>query len=269
MMGMRSVFVVGVALLLTVAAMAWGQEIIPPNDTGYSAQELSVLLPAIDKLDKILNDYTLGSGHYFSSDEWNSLDFAAYTAGVLSRLGYKTKIVSATGWPDGTHAWVLIAIQLPDRTAWLPIEASPAQGKRQGRLGIIPRYTDESGKMWFDSRYIDFDKEVVLPGNVPPVAQIRAVPTDAVTGRKVRFLGVTSYDPDGEVLFYSWNFSDGETAEGRSVEHAFTEPGTYTVVLTVTDSRGAVASTSREFLVREPGKFTPPTGGGGCPCHNH
>ncbi len=268
-MGIRSLFVIGVTLLLTASVAVLGQEIVPPNDTGYSAQELAILVPAIAKLDKVLNDYTLGSGRYFSPNEWNSLDFAEYTAGVLSRLGYKTKIVSAADWPNGTHVWVLVAIPLSDRDAWLPVEASPAQGKRQWRLGTIPRYTDDSGKMWFDSRYTKFDNEVILPKNVPPVARIRAVPTDVVTGRKVTFLGVTSYDPDGEVLFYSWNFGDGSTAKGRSVEHAFTKPGTYTVVLTVTDNRGATASTSKEFLVREPGEFAPPSGSSSCPCHNH
>lgn len=257
-------FAIGLALLL-VPVVGWAQAILPPNDTGYSAQELASLLPAIDKLEKVLSNYNLGSGRYFSPDEWCSLDFAAYTAGTLARFGYATRIVSAEGWPDGTHTWILVGIPLTGQTAWVPVETSPAQGKSQAFLGTIPSHTDPAGKLWFDSRYVQFDEEVALPDNIPPVAQIRVVPASGVTGREVSFLGVTSYDPDGEVLFYSWDFGDGGTADGGSVRHTFAQAGNYTVVLTVTDSRGGQASTSLTFTVREPGKSPPPPSGD-CGC---
>ncbi len=257
-------FAIGLTLLLVPAA-GWAQAVLPPNDTGYYAQELASLLPAIDKLEKLLSDYNLGSGRYFSPTEWSSLDFAEYTAGTLARFGYETRLVSAAGWPDGTHTWVLVGIPLAGRTAWVPVESSPAPGKSQAFLGTIPSYTDPAGKLWFDSRYVRFDEEVVLPENIPPVARIRFVPAIGVTGREVVFLGVTSYDPDGEILFYSWDFGDGGTAERGSVRHIFSQAGEYTVVLTVTDSRGAQASTSLTFTVRDPGKPVPPPSGD-CGC---
>lgn len=45
-----------------------------------------------------------------------------------------------------------------------------------------------------------------------------------------------SSDPDNEVLTYLWDFGDGQTAEGVSVDHAYSEGGTYRVRLTVKDS---------------------------------
>jgi PKD repeat protein len=37
---------------------------------------------------------------------------------------------------------------------------------------------------------------------------------------------------------YSWDFGDGETAEGPVVQHAYMAPGEYTMTFTVTDDKG-------------------------------
>ena len=253
-----------VIMFIAVSAFAEAVKVLPPNDSSYSAAELAGLLPAIDGLSKILSDYSLGSGKYFTSDEWNSLDFSAYTAGMLSRLGYVTKIVVGERWPDGKHCWVLVGIVLPTQTAWVPVEASPGAGKSQTSLGAIPSYTDALGKLWFDARYGQFSEEISLPDNVPPVPQIRAVPINPVIGREVSFLGTTSYDPDGEIISYHWEFSDGTTIDGRVVRHSFSTAGTYNATLTVVDGRGGVATVQREIQVREPGKSPPPPDGCGC-----
>jgi PKD repeat protein len=49
---------------------------------------------------------------------------------------------------------------------------------------------------------------------------------------------------------FSWNFGDGGTATGSTVTHAFTTGGSYSVTLTVTDSRGWPSSTTQPVLVK-------------------
>lgn len=44
-----------------------------------------------------------------------------------------------------------------------------------------------------------------------------------------------SFDPDGEILCYKWNFGDGTTGEGENVFHYYEEAGKYFVELTVID----------------------------------
>ena len=61
-----------------------------------------------------------------------------------------------------------------------------------------------------------------------------------------------SSDSDGSVASYSWAFGDGGTADGVTASHAFAEAGTYTVVLTVTDDRGATATSSADVTVVAP-----------------
>lgn len=56
----------------------------------------------------------------------------------------------------------------------------------------------------------------------------------------------TSYDPDGWITKYEWDFGDGTTGSGKVVWHEFL-PGTYTIKLTVTDNDGAVSQKRRSI----------------------
>ncbi|MBA3242041.1 MAG: PD40 domain-containing protein, partial [Acidobacteria bacterium] len=78
-------------------------------------------------------------------------------------------------------------------------------------------------------------------GNQPPVANA-GDSYSGITGQSTVFNGSGSFDPDGSIASYSWNFGDGGTGSGVSPTHAYATPGSYTVTLTVTDNLGAQAS---------------------------
>lgn len=62
---------------------------------------------------------------------------------------------------------------------------------------------------------------------------------------EVRFDGRDSYDPDGSIVGYEWDFGDGGTADIVNPEHEFSQPDMiYDVTLTVTDNDGATGSTT-------------------------
>lgn len=84
--------------------------------------------------------------------------------------------------------------------------------------------------------------------NDGPVASISTDPHVAVDA-STSFSGSSSYDPDGYISSYRWDFGDGSTASGESVTHTFTDTGKYTVTLTVTDNDGASDSTSTTVTV--------------------
>lgn len=63
----------------------------------------------------------------------------------------------------------------------------------------------------------------------------------------VEFDATSSFDPDGEIVSYEWDFDeDGryDDAEGEIVEYEFTQEGTYEVSLRVTDNNGESTTTS-------------------------
>jgi PKD repeat protein len=78
-------------------------------------------------------------------------------------------------------------------------------------------------------------------GNMSPVASAGGTYSGTI-GQNVPFHGNNSYDPDGTIVSYSWNFSDGGSASGINPTHAYTANGSYTLTLTVTDNLGAQAS---------------------------
>jgi len=50
---------------------------------------------------------------------------------------------------------------------------------------------------------------------------------------------------------YTWNFGDGETANGQDVKHVYSDSKTYTVTLTVTDKNGQSATSGLSTIVTE------------------
>jgi mannan endo-1,4-beta-mannosidase len=74
--------------------------------------------------------------------------------------------------------------------------------------------------------------------NQPPVAAFTGVPKEACISENVNFSGASSYDPDGTVNSYSWDFGDGKVGTGGNTVHSYGFPGTYSVRLTVTDDKG-------------------------------
>lgn len=82
----------------------------------------------------------------------------------------------------------------------------------------------------------------VLPGkNTPPTATIRANPTEGQAPLPVLFEG-SGADVDGQVVLYLWDFGDGSTATGKTIEHIYLQPGTYGVRLIVRDNAGGEGS---------------------------
>ncbi|NOX45335.1 MAG: PKD domain-containing protein [Caldiserica bacterium] len=85
--------------------------------------------------------------------------------------------------------------------------------------------------------------------NSPPVADFSFWPEDPMRKETVEFDASSSYDPDGEVVGYYWDFGDGTTAEGPQVAHAYAEDGEYAVSLTVVDDSGAEAMVTKTVVV--------------------
>ncbi len=76
----------------------------------------------------------------------------------------------------------------------------------------------------------------------PPYQQITA-------GEAASFDTSGSYDEDGHIVSYSWDFGDGSRIAGDSGQHVFYDVGVYTVTLTVTDDQGATGSAQAQVAV--------------------
>ena len=87
---------------------------------------------------------------------------------------------------------------------------------------------------------------------VEPVAIFTCDPPEPIKGLIATFNASKSYDPDGDIIFYDWNFGDDTPIvreEDPITTHVFLEAGDYTVILTVTDNDGLKNSTSKLIKV--------------------
>jgi len=85
----------------------------------------------------------------------------------------------------------------------------------------------------------------------PPFALFTTSKTTALAGESVTFDASTSYDPDGTIESWNWNFGDGTTDTGQIVQHSFASHGIYTVTLTVKDDEQLSNSTQKTITVIE------------------
>jgi PKD repeat protein len=80
----------------------------------------------------------------------------------------------------------------------------------------------------------------VLPvTGTPPIAVADAsAPTTGAAPLAVSFSSVGSYDPDGTIVAYDWDFGDGTTSTVANPVKSYANPGTYTASLVVVDNTG-------------------------------
>jgi uncharacterized repeat protein (TIGR01451 family) len=120
-----------------------------------------------------------------------------------------------------------------------------------------------------DLFYVDINGGTVrriqyLGANQPPVAAISATPPSGPPPLTVSFTGTGSSDPDpGDgIASYAWDLDgDGQYDDSTLAAPSFTysTPGTYTVSLKVTDTRGASGTAATVITVGNVPSNTPPT----------
>ncbi len=89
------------------------------------------------------------------------------------------------------------------------------------------------------------------PPLMPPVADAGPDQTTDIDVC-IDFNGSASYDPDGTIISYTWDFGDGTVGYGASTSHIYSASGTYIVILTVTDNDGLICIDSTSITVSAP-----------------
>ena len=96
------------------------------------------------------------------------------------------------------------------------------------------------------------------PENQKPVADTGG-PYVAYIDEAILFDASKSYDPDGEIAFFRWNFGDG-TSEilAEKISHSYSDVGTYDVLLTVIDDDGTSSQKDTTVTIVEGTANKPP-----------
>jgi nitrous oxidase accessory protein NosD len=79
----------------------------------------------------------------------------------------------------------------------------------------------------------------------PPHANFTSINNDKI----VTFNASISYDYDGSIISYEWDFGDGTNATGIYISHTFSQYETYNVTLTVFDNDGKQDSFTEPIII--------------------
>jgi glucose/arabinose dehydrogenase/PKD repeat protein len=175
--------------------------------------------------------FAFGSGGSYPAEYRNALFFADYTRRCIWAVP-----ADANGLPDMSKRRTFVA------GAAQPVDVQIGPG---GDLF----YVDLGGTI----RRIRYFAQ-----NQPPLAVVNATPTSGPAPLAVAFDGSGSSDPEGHPLTYAWDLDgDGAFDDGAAATagHTYTQPGTYTATLRVTDASGATATATASISAGN----TPPT----------
>lgn len=110
---------------------------------------------------------------------------------------------------------------------------------------IVFKYGDINSPQRLELNMTD---PIVVKGmtNQPPVASLTASPAEPRARQEITFDASASYDPDGQIVEYRWDFNgDGSvdlTSSEPVVHYTYASGGSYNVVLTVVDDAGITTS---------------------------
>lgn len=198
-----------------------------------------------------------------------ALSITGYTSGAMTSVPLTSTIDDylATAWVDtnappladftATNSGLRVAVDASASTdgdgeiasyAWDFGDAHTGTGKQTehtyataGTYSIRLTVTDNDGAQAVYTTTVTVERVNQPPGAV--------MATPQVTGLKVSFDGRASSDPDGSDLTYAWDFGDSETGEGAQTTHTYTNAGSYTVTLIVTDQDGATHQVEKTVIL--------------------
>ena len=118
--------------------------------------------------------------------------------------------------------------------------------RRVGEHVIHVRATDSRGATAQDDA-------IVTVRNRGPVASVSVSPAVPVLGADAVLDASSSYDPDGTIVRYEWDFDRDGVSDGRrrlrALTYRFARTGRHALDLRVTDDAGATSTVVLELLV--------------------
>jgi PKD repeat protein len=161
-------------------------------------------------------------------------DSAGPTTGFLCPAG----LVGAT-----RHKLVAI---VPDATVPLGYRVDPWNPGANSPLGVFA-FSSDGNSLQVAGEFTsigNFTHQRAYAEFSPDTAPVAAF-TSTCTGLTCSLDARSSKDAEGPIAGYAWDFGDGTTGTGATATHTYTTNGTRQVSLTVTDSDGALAATTK------------------------
>ena len=153
-------------------------------------------------------------------------------------------------WGDGTFSnwsdYILSNVTVSMLHSWNSISVYEIKVIAQDQDGL-------------NSSWSDLFRVVVSQANISrgePVAEISILNDSFVSNQTIVFGASNSYDLDGAIISYNWDFGDGEYGTGINCAHIYKSPGEYIVTLSVMDNEGNTNSYSTKVNIADKSVIT-------------
>ena len=247
---------------LVTAAGCTAKESKPPELTGPSEMGLAVKVtatPDVLQMDGVSQSAVVVETRNAQGQPMGSVGFRAeiLVGGRVADLG---RLSTKTG-TTGSDGRATVTYTAPPGAS----SGNSDSGANLVTISVVPSSSDYSNAVprTVDIRLVPLG--VILPPANTPVARFALSPTSPAEGQSVQFDASTSVDvvecgaaatsvddcvtTKDTLVDYVWDFGDGSRGSGVRASHVYHALGSYTVTLTVTNSRGVKASSSQFVTV--------------------
>jgi len=224
---------------------AWGTMTIRRRYTNNTGQSVSRLRFRVTDISTLNSPGYVAGGTQSDMRVLDSADVTVELSNGTSVLVKGTSVETPPAQPKG--GGINSSLSTGTITLGSPL-ASGASVNVQFRLGV-----QQNGSF----RFL-LNVEALLETenvNQAPVAHAGG-PYAIAIDTPVQFNASNSYDPDGTITSYFWEFGDSSIAQGTTPSHIYQGYGTRTVSLTVTDNSGARSTATTTVTIH--GAATPP-----------
>lgn len=237
------------------------------NVTQFSKGEYNLANNTQDDL-AIINGYIPRSADLVGNDIITAVPLQGATINVTSIISSSSDadlfkitsgagVISLSATPATPDANLDIQLSLYDGSGNLLTSADPA-GLSSTLSTMVPAGTyyiavEGVGVGTASAGYTDyasigqFKLSGVLPSpsGLPPVAvATQSAPLTGPSPLNVNFSSLGSFDPEGSILTYDWDFGDGTSSTAANPSHTYSLAGNYVASLVVYDNTGLSGSTS-------------------------
>lgn len=230
------------------------------TQTGTTDQAITNIKAVLDSgTPVVLGFYLPGTGWTDFVNHWNADAETVPWAGVSS---YDGKNFGSNG---GGH---LVCIVGYTADSWIALNSWGTTSKRPNGYFLLPQSMKYNSALSYYGEVMyqyEFDAFNIVWSNAQPTSIVSAtiVAPQAVTianGGAISFTGTGSSNTANPVFTYAWNFGDGTTGSGASINHAYhgsisanfsgSFNMVYTAILTVTDQTGSFDKKSVDITVK-------------------
>jgi len=131
-----------------------------------------------------------------------------------------------------------------DNGEWIVGNAISHHSYKEGEHEIWLRVKDDDGSTNVTENEIYIQKNI----GIAPKANFYWKPAKATDLDMIRF-NSTSYDIDGNIVNYTWQFGDGNFSYKKNPMHRYANNGIYNVTLIVKDDDGMVSKMVKKILI--------------------